>query len=86
MPKSQKTLHFHDRDTRYGYFRKWSPLKQLYFSDLYIEGIFSGPKAKFLVMKSWSSEVLSDFLFVLMEAILHKPPFLESWSIDFLLL
>ena len=61
MPKSPKNLNSNGRVTRYGYFRKWSPLKQLYFSDLYIEGIFSGPKAKFLVMKSWSLDVVLDF-------------------------
>ena len=61
MPKSQKTLHFLDRVTRYGYFRKWCPLKELPFSDLQNEEIFLDPKAKFLVMKSWSSEVVSDF-------------------------
>ena len=28
MPKSQKKQNFVDRVTRYGYFRKWHPLKQ----------------------------------------------------------
>ena len=28
MPKSQKNKKIHDRITRYGYFKKWCPLKQ----------------------------------------------------------
>ena len=31
MPKSKKNLNFLDRVTRYGYFRKWGPLKELPF-------------------------------------------------------
>ena len=36
---------------------------KLHFQYLWSEGIFSGTRKKFLVMKSWSSEVVSDFWF-----------------------
>ena len=65
MPKYRKNQIFLDSVTRYGYFRKWCPLKQLHFQDIWSAGIPSGTKAKFLVMKSWSSEVVSDFCFCL---------------------
>ena len=61
MPKSQRNLNFFDRVTRYGYFRKWCPLKELPFQDHQSEGIFLDPIAKFLVVKSWSSNVVLDF-------------------------
>ena len=36
-----------------------SAKEKLHFQDLQSEGIFSGPKTMFLIMKSWSSEVVS---------------------------
>ena len=65
IPKTQKKLNFLDRVTRYGYFSKWCLLKELHFQDIQSEGIILGPKAKFLVMKNWSSEVVLDFCFCL---------------------
>ena len=61
MPKSKNTQNFLYRVTRYGYIWKLGPLKQSHFQDLQSDGIFLGSKAKFLVMKSWSLEVDSDF-------------------------
>ena len=37
---------------------------KLHFEDLQSEGIFSGPETKFLAIKSWSPEVVSNFIFV----------------------
>ena len=52
-----------------------SATNKLRFQDLLSEGIFSGPKTKFLVMKTWSSEVVSNFCFCLFLWI----PFYLGW-------
>ena len=65
ITNSKNTQSFLDGVTRYGYFWKLGPLKQLHFLDLQSEGIFFGQKAKFLVMKSWFLEVESNFCFYL---------------------
>ena len=63
--KKQKYQKFSQQGYQIWLFQKMGPIKTISFLGPQSEGFFLDLKAKLLVMKSWSLEVVSDFCFCL---------------------